>query len=247
MTVHFKTIQANAIKCILEVLKDILSDVNIIFDETGFRILALDSARVALVNVFLEASKFEEYTCTERTVAGINISNTYKILKSISNSDTMTMDIVDNQILKITVHNVARKTTTLHELKLLDINDEGLDVPDIELGSVTIVASAEFQKICRDMSHLSQYVTIRRSRTTFEMECTGDFANQKTVVTDDSGPDIDKPIENVYSLKYINMFTKSTNMSQNLELFMGQDMPIILRFCIANLGDLKFYLAPNID
>lgn len=245
MTVHFRTIQANAIKCILEVLKDILSDVNIIFDETGLRILALDSARVALVNVFLEASKFEEYQCASRTIAGINISNTYKILKSISNSDTMTMDITDNQVLKITVHNVAKKTTTVHELKLLDINDEGLDVPDIELDSVTVVLSTEFQKICRDMTHLSQYVTIRRTKETFEMDCLGDFANQKTVIRDDAGPD--KTIENVFSLKYINMFTKSTNMSQNLELFMGQDMPIILRFCIANLGDLKFYLAPNIE
>lgn len=246
MTVHFKTIQANAIKCILEVLKDILSDVNMIFDETGLRILSLDSARVALVNVFLDASKFEEYKCTSRTVAGINISNTYKILKSISNSDTMTMDISDNQTLKITVHNVARKTTTVHEIKLLDINDEGLDVPDIELDSVTVISSAEFQKICRDMSHLSQYVTIRRTKDTFEMHCTGDFANQKTVINDESGPE-GANIENVYSLKYINMFTKSTNMSQNLELFMGQDMPIILRFCIANLGDLKFYLAPNVE
>lgn len=245
MTVHFKTIQASAIKCILEVLKDILSDVNIIFDQSGVRILALDSARIALVNVFLEASKFEEYTCDTRTVAGINISNTYKILKSISNSDTMTMDLCDNEILKITVCSGTKKTQTTHELKLLDINDEGLDVPDIDLESVTVITSTEFQKICRDMSHLSQHVTIRRSKTTFEMECIGDFANQKTVIYEDKGPDT--TIENIFSLKYINMFTKSTNMSQNLEVFLGQNMPVILRYCIANLGDLKFYLAPNIE
>lgn len=246
MVVHFKTIQASAIKSILEVLKDILSDVNIIFDSTGLRIISMDSARVALVNVFLESSKFEEYTCDSRTVAGINISNTYKILKSISNTDTMAMDLVDGEVLKITVHNGAKKTTTTHELKLLDINDEGLDVPDIELDSVTVIPSAEFQKISRDMIHLSQYVTIRRTKDDFEMSCVGDFANQKTVITDGKGPD-GESIENIFSLKYIVMFTKSTNMSQNLEIFMGQDMPIILRYCIANLGDLKFYLAPNVE
>ena len=241
---HFKTIQASAIKCIFEVLKDILNDVNIIFDSNGLRILALDSARVALVNVFLEAENFEEYSCPKRVTAGVNISNTYKILKSISGSDIMIMDLADNESIRITVHNETKKMTTVHELKLLDINDEGLDVPDITLDNVTIVPSAEFQKICRDMGQLSQYVSIRRRKSDFEITCEGDFANQRTII---GVADSDVDIENVFSLKYINMFTKSTNMSQSLEIFQGQDMPIIFRYCIANLGDLKFYLAPNVD
>ena len=242
---HFKTIQASAIKCIFEVLKDILNDVNIVFDSNGMRILALDSARIALVNVFLDAKNFEEYTCTKRTIVGVNISNTYRILKSISGADTMSMTLENSQIMKITVHNEQRKTTTQHELKLLDINDEGLDVPDVKLDLVTIVPSSEFQKIARDMYNLSQEVTIERSSTSFKMSCLGDFANQSTKIED--LPVVDKGAAGIFSLKYINMFTKSTNMSQNLEIFQGPDMPIIFRYCIANLGDLKFYLAPNIE
>jgi proliferating cell nuclear antigen len=215
-----------------------------IFDTDGLRILALDSARVALVNVFLDAHNFEEYSCMKRVTAGVNISNTYKILKSISGSDIMTMDLTDNESIRITVHNDTKKMTTTHELKLLDINDEGLDVPDITLENVTIVPSAEFQKICRDMGQLSQYVTIRRRGGDFEMSCDGDFANQKTII---AVSDSESDLENVFSLKYINMFTKATNMSHSLEIFQGQDMPIIFRYCIANLGDLKFYLAPNVD
>lgn len=242
---HFKTVQANAIKCIFEVLKDILNDVNIIFDQTGMRILALDSSRIALVNVFLDAKNFEEYTCTKRFVAGVNISNTYRILKSISGTDIMTMEFGDSHSLKITVYNDSKKMTTKHDLKLLDINDEGLDVPDVSLDTVTVLSSAEFQKIARDMLNISNCVIIRRRATSFEMSCTGDFANQATEI--DGLPNVDVDIRNEFSLKYINMFTKSTNMSQNLEVFMGEGMPVILRYCIANLGDLKFYLAPNVE
>ncbi len=245
---HFKTVQANAIKCIFEVLKDILNDVNIIFDPAGIRILSLDSARIALVNVFLDAKNFEEYVCTKRVIAGVNISNTYRILKSISGTDIMTMEFGgdDSHSLKITVYNDLKKMTTNHELKLLDINDEGLDVPDVQLDTVTVLSSSEFQKIARDMLNLSNSVTIRRHSTVFDMSCCGDFANQSTSI--DGLPDVgSQDIRNEFSLKYINMFTKSTNMSQNLEIFMGENMPIILRYCIANLGDLKFYLAPNVD
>jgi proliferating cell nuclear antigen len=94
------------------------------------------------------------------------------------------------------------------------------------------------------MGQLSQYVTVHRHGSDFELYCDGDFANQKTII---SVQEFDGDIVNVFSLKYINMFTKATNMSQSLEIFQGQDMPIILRYCVANLGDLKFYLAPNVD
>ena len=54
----FKTIQASALKSAFEVLKDILNDVNIYFTPEGVRILTLDTARVALVDMFLESSNF---------------------------------------------------------------------------------------------------------------------------------------------------------------------------------------------
>jgi proliferating cell nuclear antigen len=209
------------------------------------RILALDSARIALVNVFLDAQNFEEYTCPKRTIAGVNISNTYRILKSISGTDVMTMTMENSQILKITVYNDMKKTTTNHELKLLDINDEGLDVPDVTLDTITILPSSDFQKITRDMYNLSSSVEIERAGTTFKLACFGDFANQSTII--DELPDVKDRLAGIFSLKYINMFTKSTNMSQNLEIFQGSDMPIIFKYSIANLGYLKFYLAPNID
>ena len=56
---RFQTIQAAAIKSAFEVLKDILNDVNMCFSPKGLRILTLDTARVALVDLFLPAENFE--------------------------------------------------------------------------------------------------------------------------------------------------------------------------------------------
>ena len=47
------TIQASAIKSTFEVLKDILNDVNVYFNPDGMTITSLDTARVALVDVYL--------------------------------------------------------------------------------------------------------------------------------------------------------------------------------------------------
>ena len=75
----FKTIQASALKSAFEVLKDILNDVNVYFTPKGVQILTLDTARVALIDMFLDANNFEEYYCEANIVAGINVTNMFKL------------------------------------------------------------------------------------------------------------------------------------------------------------------------
>ena len=88
------TIQASAFKSAFEVLKDILNDVNIYFRPQGMYIVTLDTARTSLIDIFLAADNFEEYECTkEEIIAGINISNTFKLLKTITNNDVLKIEI----------------------------------------------------------------------------------------------------------------------------------------------------------
>ena len=86
-----KTIQASSFKSIFEVLKDILNDVNIYFTSESIIIRTLDTARAALVDLNLNAENFEEYNCKNECVAGINITNSFKLLKPITNNDTLSM------------------------------------------------------------------------------------------------------------------------------------------------------------
>ena len=81
------TIQAAAFKSTFEVLKDILNDVNVFFRKEGMYIVTLDTARTSLVDIYLSADNFEEYECDQdEVIAGINISNTFKLLKTITNN-----------------------------------------------------------------------------------------------------------------------------------------------------------------
>jgi proliferating cell nuclear antigen len=241
-----RTIQASSFRNIFEVLKDIINDVNIYFDAKGVHIDTLDTARVSLVHVFLAAENFEEYSCPTDIIAGINISNTYKLLKSITGNDTFSMAINDSEYMDIMIRNEDKKSSTKFRLKLLEIDEEILEVPDIDMDTITTVPSIDFQRICRDMGNLSNEIVIQRELNNLQLACTGDFANQTTSI---SCPDAAKnPTGNTYSLKYINLFTKATGMCSNVQLFQSSedpDMPIIVRYSIANLGEMKFYLAPK--
>jgi proliferating cell nuclear antigen len=244
---YLKTIQASAVKAVFEVLKDIINDVNVYFTPRGVRILTLDTARVTLVHMTLNAENFEEYECDEDVAAGLNMGHVYKLLKSVSGQDTLTLKVEGRDVMDILIENPIKKSFTNFKLKLLDINEDILDLPDIQMNVVTTLPSVDFQRITRDMGNLSNEMTIIRDRNRLELSCIGDFADQKTVI---DFPESVKRTGNTFSLKYINLFTKATNMCSAVQLMQdseNENMPIIFRYTIANLGDLRFYLAPKID
>ena len=247
--VRLKTIQASAFRTVFEVLKDIINDVNLVFRPEGLMVVTLDTARVTLVHLVMPAENFEEYHCEGEHTAGLNVSNTYKLLKSVTNTDTLSMSIDDSYLLHIHIENAVKKSSTSFEFKLLDINDDMLSVPEIDMNVLTTIPSVDFQRVTRDMNNLAQDIRITRKKNTLELECEGGFANQKTILECvESGND--KALGNIFSLKYINMFTRATSLCSSVQLMQHEcdsDMPIVFRYTVANLGELKFYLAPKVE
>jgi proliferating cell nuclear antigen len=239
------TVQASAIKSTFEVLKDILNDVNIYFKPDGMYIVTLDTARTSLVDMYLSSDNFEEYTCENEIVAGINVSNTFKLLKSISNSDVLVIHINSKEFMDIEIFSEIKKTSTKFALKLLDINENQIEVPNMKMNTITPMLSADFQRICRDMYNIGNDIEITREGTKLKLHCKGDFANQETNIecTEES-----PKISGIYSLRYMNIFTKATSMCSTVQIMQeDQNRFLILKYNVANLGELKFYLATKVS
>lgn len=240
------TIQASAFKSTFEVLKDILNDVNIYFKPDGMYVVTLDTARTSLVDMFLSADNFEEYHCDQdEIIAGINISNTFKLLKTITNNDVLKIEINSKEYMNIEITSESKKTSSTFQLKLLDINESRIEVPEVEMSTITTLPSADFQRLCRDMSNIGTDIEIKRSGKQINFSCQGDFANQDTSIecTEES-----QTITGLYSLKYLNIFTKATSMCASVQIIqeIGNRF-LILKYNVANLGELKFYLATKVS
>ena len=240
------SIQATAFKSIFEVLKDILNDVNIYFRPQGMYVVTLDTARTSLIDLFLAADNFEEYECDqEEIIAGINISNTFKIMKTITNNDVIRIEINSKEFMNIEITSETKKTSTKFQLKLLDINENHIEVPDVEMSTITTLPSADFQRLCRYMSNLGSEIEIRREGNMIHLKCEGDFANQETSI---ECPEHSPNIVGLYSLKYLNIFTKATSMCASVQIIQETgNRFLILKYNVANLGELKFYLATKVS
>jgi len=240
------TIQASAVKSTFEVLKDILNDINVYFKPDGVYITTLDTARTSLVDMFLDAENFEEYQCEcDEIIAGINISNTFKLFKTITNNDVLTIEINSKEFMDIEISSESKKTSTKFQLKLLDINESRIEVPDITMTSITNLPSADLQRMCRDMSNIGTEIEITRKDKYLHLKCEGDFANQETSI---ECPDETPEMTGLYSLRYLNIFTKATSMCATVQIMQeGGNRFLILKYNVANLGELKFYLATKVS
>src|SRR5210317_609948 len=235
------TVQASAIKSTFEVLKDILNDVTIYFKPSGMYLVTLDTPRTSLIVICLPGQNFEEYSCDNDIDTGVNITNVYKLLKTITSNDVLIISINCKEYMNIEIHSEQKKTCTKFALKLLDINENQIEVPEMNMTMNTPVPSVDFQRICRDMANIGEDIEITRDGTSFRLKCEGDFANQETDIqcTEES-----PKISGIYSLRYMNIFTKATNMCSTVQIMQEElNRFLILKYNVANLGELKFYLA----
>jgi proliferating cell nuclear antigen len=59
---------------------------------------------------------------------------------------------------------------------------------------------------------------------------------------------IDHDIHGLYSLRYLNIFTKATSMASTVQILQEKENRfLILKYMVASLGDIKFYLATKIE
>lgn len=256
-----RTVQSSAFKVLVEALKELLTDTCIEFDATGMKIIAMDASHVILVHLKLDASKFEEFYCANKITVGVNMLNLHKLVKTINSNDTLTLFMEDGDInhLGIKIENGEKNTRTTYTLNLLDLDNTKLTIEPTEFCDVITLPSSDFQKICRDMSNLSELVEIRSVNNKLIFGCKGDFCNQETVFSDGDGADggarvtivgasngrRDMIVQGIFNLKYLVLFTKCTNLCNTVELYLKNDYPLIVKYLVASLGEIKLCLAPQ--
>lgn len=252
---YLKSIQGGAIRTLFEVLKEIVHDVSLEFDNSGIRLLTMDGAKCALISMKLSADSFEEFYCNGKYPVGINVASMFKLVRITGSHDTITLYMLQSccNELGITIQNADKNSITDFRLKLLDVDTEEVVIPDVEFDSVITMPSAYFQRLCRDALNLADHMTIKSQGGTLTLSCAGDFARQETMIGEaNAGMSISSrpdacTVEAKFSLKYLSLFCKSSSLCNTLELYLKDSFPLILKYNIASLGEVKFALAPEVE
>lgn len=253
-----KTVQIAPFRTLMTALKDILLETNITFEPDGIRIINMDKSHTILAHLYLAAQNFEFYECKkEKIIIGVNMFHLFKLINSIDNDDTLTIyiensDYVDGIVshLALKFENGEIKQCKTQKLRLIEPEPEELQYPDVKFSSIINLPSSDFQKIIRDLSCISDKLEIRSVGNELIFKCSGQFASAEIHRAESDGSmgfilkqDSSKVIHGEFSLKNLGYFIKCTNLCQQIELYLENDLPLVVKYNVASLGEIKLCLS----
>ena len=253
---EIRTVQSAAFRTLIEALKEILTEANLEFDSTGIKVIDVDETHTVLTYLRLDADRFEYFYCNAKYILGINMIYLFKLIKTMGNNDSLTLYLpeANPNKLGIRMENSEKSTVTNYFLKLFDTDVEDIKIPSISFTSIIHMPSSDLQKHCRDMNALGEKLDIEITSIGSDLifRCNGDFAEQETIISENNSTmrvqkaanSANEIVQGIFQLKHLVVFTKCTSLCPSIELCLRNDYPLILKYTVANLGEIRLVLAP---
>ncbi|KAJ2000410.1 hypothetical protein GGI04_004161 [Coemansia thaxteri] len=251
--------QASLLKKIVEAIRELVDAANFDFSETGIRLQAMDKSHVALSFLHLRNDGFSDYRCDRSQTIGINLASLSKILKCAANDDEVRINAADSaETLELTFESSGKDRVSKFNLKLMDIDTDSVDVPEMDYQATVSMSSQEFARIVRDLMSIGDTVSIDATKQGVQFSAAGDdgkgsimLKHQRTSDDEKSSPsttvEINEPVSHSLALKYLSNFAKAAPLADRVTINLIEEAPVMFEFKISDIGHIRFYLAPQID
>lgn len=259
MTIIFKAKTHNAytIKILAELLQNNIKTACFEIDENCIKLCMMDHHRTILIHVVLESENFTLYKfkSKKKMFLGINLNHFHKMLKSIKKKDSLQLFINDDSpndlCIKVIPKENNRVTTsfvTIQEIQTIDI-----DIPDGYDKSI-IVPSSEYQKMCKEMTHIGNVINIvaRNFHITFRCNACGvmkrhvEFGEMEDSDEEQENTDPTKEPVTEYNQEFdteqLSRITKIAGLSSTIQIYTKKGKPLLFKSSIGSLGKIAIYI-----
>jgi proliferating cell nuclear antigen len=250
--IEIKFKKAELLKKVFESIKSLVTEANLLCSKDGISIQAMDTSHVSIVILKLNADKLENYICDDPCALGLNITSVCEILKCASADDELILTCSNTDLLEFNLIRANRNSN--FKLKLMDIDEETLDIPEQDYTSVVDISSVEFQHLCRDLVVFGESVIVTFGKNNVNFRVDGSSTDAEiTIKSDDEidkkdhiGIDCSEELTQTFALKYLQTFSKA-NVSDRIAIKASDEVPVLIKYTIDDIGSLSFHLAPKMD
>ncbi|XP_073821903.1 proliferating cell nuclear antigen 2 [Musca autumnalis] len=252
-----RLISATILKKILDAIKDLLNEGTFDCSDSGIQLQAMDNSHVSLVSLTLRSDGFDKFRCDRNISMGMNLGSMAKILKCANNDDTVTIKAQDNaDTVTFMFESPNHEKVSDYEMKLMNLDQEHLGIPETDYSCVVRMPSMEFARICRDLAQFSESMVICCTKEGVKFSASGDVGSANVKLAQTSSVDkeeeaviieMQEPVTLTFACRYLNAFTKASPLSGQVQLSMSADVPLVVEYRIQDLGHIRYYLAPKIE
>ena len=122
-----------------------------------------------------------------------------------------------------------------------------------EYSCVVKMPFGKYAQICRELSHVGDAVVISCAKDGMKfsesekMEMETLSCHKQVLLIKKLQTEMKESVQQTSALRYLNFYTKATPLSPTVTLSMSADVPLVVEYKIADMGHLKYYLAPKIE
>jgi proliferating cell nuclear antigen len=224
----------------------------------GVIIKEINKTGTILVYTKLDADKFDYYNYNynkKKLTLGLNLNNLLKCLKCMSHFDTMTWQVESEDMNKLVIilESSERKEKKIFKLNLMDLEEEKYEVEPIDFPYSITLPSQDFHKYCKDMSSATDKIELMCTKNKVIFSGNGELGQVEFEVGETNGGlsievnsnCIEEIVQGLFELRFLIIFTKCTNLCSTVTLYLKNDYPLIVRYQIASLGEIKLVLSPS--
>lgn len=230
-------------KSILSVAETILTEVKFELDNDGLRFRGMDGGHTSYFEADFKKDCFLSYDLDEIDSIIIDTHDMNTILKRVKNTDDATI-IINDDVLTIQVLSDGNEKS----FKLNSIDME-YDSPNMPLIEYPVSADVDFNKFKDNVMDANLY----DDRLRVKVEENNLIIHNKSMIGSyESKLQLDEDyqgnLSSVFSMNLISKFLKLSTLSNNVEISLGSDMPILFTL-VDDFEDItiKLLIAPIIE
>ncbi len=240
--------KAKVFEDIVRMASGLLEEATFTIDEDGMTMRSMDPSRVALLDLDIPKSAFEDFEVEGSSKLGVNMERFAKILRRGSSGDTLTLKQDAEDSLDIVFRG---KATRSFKLPLRDISENEQELPNINSTSSASIFAEVLMESVKDASLVGDNLTLEMVPGNLKAKAHGNGQETSTVVTEDDEAlielDVEEESKSTYGLSYLESMIKPMGKSDIIDIDLGSDMPLKIKYPIEDEGRLLFVLAPRIE
>lgn len=223
-------------------------------DFYGLEMAVFDSSSI-FVTLKLRGSTFKEYYSKyDNYVIGLRISTLHTALKNANGNEiTLQIDSFDKDNLIFSFEDPVLNKKDKTKIKTLVLPEKQRKKQKLDFLVKIVMDSSEFNKICKELSAIGEFLEIKCTKTQLILTCKGDEIESREIVykMEPGGITIfwekDAPvnlIQGYYELKNITLFSKCSSLHEHLTLHLNNDFVMCIDYKIGIHGTLLVTIAP---
>jgi len=265
---YAETCHSKPFKDIIEILNGVVHEVTMVVkkkkekkddeeDEEfyGLEIATSNDSKSIFIKLQFKGKQFNKfYTKYDKEEIGINLEHLNIHIKPIEPSSILSLYIneKDRQTIRIEGSNEKEESLTVSNFKRMELEYKEKKPRVIPFDVSITMKSSLFNKICKEMNNISDYVEIKCLKNKFIFSCKGDCGTKEKIYTEkEGGISIDwddnikcKITQGIYELKNIILFNKCAPLSNQILILMKNDDILSIKYVVADLADLVIALSP---